>query len=86
MAMGVAAVGIGRLYCYALSAAGHNGIVRMYELLENEIMSALGLVGVSNYGEFNQGHLHFGEPLVNDPHVFSAFPLLNLDDPGYGGR
>lgn len=86
MAMGVEAVGIGRLYCYALSAAGHNGIVRMYEILENEIMSALGLVGATSYADLNASHLHFGEPLVNEPNVFSAFPLLNLDDPGYGGR
>jgi len=86
MAMGVEAVGIGRLYCYALAAEGHNGIVRMYEILANEIMSALGLDGVKNYGELTKAHLHFGEPLVNEPSVFSAFPLLNLDDPGYGGR
>lgn len=86
MAMGVEGVGIGRLYCYALAADGHNGIVRMLEILENEIKSALGLVGATSYADLNQGHLHFGEPLVNAPNVFSAFPLLNLDDPGYGGR
>ena len=86
MAMGVEGVAIGRLYCYALSAAGHNGIVRMYEILENEIMSALGLVGASSYADLDASHLHMGEPLVNEPNVFSAFPLLNLDDPGYGGR
>ena len=86
MAMGVEAVGIGRLYCYALSAAGHNGITRMYEILENEIVSALGLVGATSYADLSKSHLHFGEPLVTEPNVFSAFPLLNLDDPGYGGR
>lgn len=86
MAMGVEAVGIGRLYCYALAAEGHNGIVRMYEILENEIISALGLVGATSYADLEKSHLHFGEPLVNAPGVFSAFPLLNLDDPGYGGR
>lgn len=86
MAMGVEGVAIGRLYCYALSAAGHNGIVRMYEILEDEIRSALGLVGVTSFAELNASHLHFGEPLVREPSVFSAYPLLNLDDPGYGGR
>ena len=86
MAMGVEAVAIGRLYCYALAAEGHNGICRMYELLENEIISALGLVGATSYEDLNASHLHIGAPTVNDPHVFSAFPLLNLDDPGYGGR
>ena len=86
MAMGVEAVAVGRLYCYALAAAGAQGIVRMYELLESEIKSALGLSGVNSYSELNPSQLRFGEPMVCDPHVFSAFPLLNLDDPGYGGR
>lgn len=86
MAMGVEAVGIGRLYCYALAAAGAAGIVRMYEILENEIHAAMGLAGVASYGELTKAHLHFGEPLVTEPTVFSAFPLLNLNDPGYGGR
>ena len=86
MAMGVEAVAIGRLYCYALAAAGAPGIVRMYELLEDEIKSTLGLAGVTSYAGLGKSHLHFGEPMVREPHVFSAFPLLNLDDPGYGGR
>jgi isopentenyl diphosphate isomerase/L-lactate dehydrogenase-like FMN-dependent dehydrogenase len=86
MAMGVEAVAIGRLYCYALAAAGAPGIVRMYEILEDEIRSTLGLAGVTHYSQLTPSHLHFGEPLVREPHVFSAFPLLNLDDPGYGGR
>ena len=86
MAMGVEAVAIGRLYCYALSAAGASGIVRMYELLENEVRSALGLLGVTGYEELSPAYLRFDAPLVREPHVFSAFPLLNLHDSGYGGR
>lgn len=86
MAMGVEAIAVGRLYCYALAAAGASGIARMYEILEHEIRSTLGLTGVTRYSELDRSHLHFGEPMVREPHVFSAFPLLNLDDPGYGGR
>ena len=86
MAMGVEAVGIGRLYCYALAAAGADGVHRMYEILENEVMSALGLTGVTKFSELTRDHLAFNEPTVAEPHVLSAFPLLNLDDPGYGGR
>jgi glycolate oxidase len=86
MAMGVEAVAIGRLYCYAMAAAGVPGLVRLFELLENEIVSALGLAGATSYKDLTRAHLHFGEPLVTEPSVFSAFPLLNLDDPGYGGR
>ena len=45
IALGATAVGIGRLYCYALAAAGRPGIVRMLELLEDEIRRDLGLMG-----------------------------------------
>ncbi len=86
MAMGVEAVAIGRLYCYGLAAEGAAGIARVLEILEDEIKSALGLTGVTSFGELNRSHLHFGEVAVTEPGVFSAFPLLNLDDPGYGGR
>lgn len=86
MAMGVEAVGIGRLYCYALAALGAPGVVRMFEILENEVQSAMGLVGVTRYEQLDKSYLHMGAPMVADPHVHSAFPLLGLDDPGYGGR
>lgn len=86
IAMGADAVGIGRLYCYAMAAAGEAGIVRMLELLENEMVSAMGLLGVTRLADLGPGHLHHGAPAVREPSVFSAFPLLNLDDEGYGGR
>jgi glycolate oxidase len=86
MALGVEAIGIGRLYCYALTAAGAPGIVRMLEILEDEVHSGMGLSGVTNYGELDKSFLHFGAPSTNMPGVHSAFPLLGLDDPGYGGR
>lgn len=86
MALGCDIVGIGRLYCYALAARGEEGIIRMLEILEDEVIKAMGLSGVSKYSELTRGHLHFGAPMVARPHVHSAFPLLNLDDEGYGGR
>ena len=86
VALGADSVGIGRLFCYALTAAGAEGIVRMLEILEDEVVSALGLCGVTRFSELDKSHLHFGAPMVTDPHVHSAFPLLDLNDPGYGGR
>jgi len=85
-ALGVDTVGIGRLYCYALAARGAAGVVRLLELLEDEVIKAMGLSGVANYSELSRNHLYFGAPPVAQPHALSAFPLLNLDDPGYGGR
>ncbi len=86
MAMGVEAVAIGRLYCYALAAAGADGVVRMLEILEDEVKSARGLTGVTAWDQLDRSFLHHGAPSVTEPHVHSAFPLLDLTDPGYGGR
>ena len=86
MAMGVEAIAMGRLYCYAMAAAGAPGIVRMLEILEDETKSAMGLTGVTSWDELDKSYLHFGAPAVCEPHVHSAYPLLGLDDPGYGGR
>src|SRR5438876_2299459 len=41
LALGAHAIAVGRLYCYALAAAGGAGIVRMLELLEDEIRRSL---------------------------------------------
>ncbi len=84
--LGADMVGIGRLYCYAMAAAGAPGIERMLEILETEIISSLGLLGATSFKALERSHLHMGAPVVSDPRVHSAFPLLNLDDPGYGGR
>jgi len=76
IAAGAAIVGIGRLYCYALAAAGPAGIVRMLEILEDEVRSALGLLGVTRLAELDPGYLRFGAPAVAQPAALSAFPLL----------
>jgi glycolate oxidase len=47
IASGADLVGIGRLQCWALAAAGEAGIVRMLELLEDEVIRCLGLLGVT---------------------------------------
>jgi isopentenyl diphosphate isomerase/L-lactate dehydrogenase-like FMN-dependent dehydrogenase len=75
---------MGRLYCYALAAAGVEGAVRALEILEDEMYSALGLLGVSKTTELDKSYLHTAQP-TREANAFSAFPLLNLDDPGYSG-
>jgi isopentenyl diphosphate isomerase/L-lactate dehydrogenase-like FMN-dependent dehydrogenase len=86
IALGADMVGLGRVYCYALAAAGQAGVVRMLEILEDEMRSAMGLMGITSLAQLNPSYLHHNAPVVTQPHVFSAFPLLNLEDPGYGGR
>jgi len=78
IAMGADLVGIGRLQCWALAASGENGVLRMLELLEDEVIRCLGLLGVRNFGELDKSYLHQAAP-TNLPHVFSAFPLLEIE-------
>ena len=78
IAMGADLVGIGRLQCWALAANGEAGILRMLELLEDEVVRSLGLLGVRNFAELDKSYLH-AATATNLPHVFSAFPLLEID-------
>jgi isopentenyl diphosphate isomerase/L-lactate dehydrogenase-like FMN-dependent dehydrogenase len=76
IALGADAVAMGRMYCYALAAAGDAGVVTMLTLLEHEIGVALALAGARSLEELNPRFLHMGAPPVFAPHVHSAFPLL----------
>jgi glycolate oxidase len=76
MALGADAVGIARLYGFGLGAAGEAGVLRVLEILEEEIRSTLGLLGVACWSDLDQSYLHFGAPLVREPGYGSAFPLL----------
>jgi isopentenyl diphosphate isomerase/L-lactate dehydrogenase-like FMN-dependent dehydrogenase len=76
VALDADAVGIGRLYCYALAAEGERGVARLLEILEQEVMVAMALAGARSLAELNRSFLHFGAPPVVAPHVHSAFPLL----------
>jgi isopentenyl diphosphate isomerase/L-lactate dehydrogenase-like FMN-dependent dehydrogenase len=82
VALGADAVGIGRLYCYGLAAAGAAGAVRVLELLETEIGIALGLLGVTSLAALDKSYLRAAAP-VGQPHGVSAFPLIDLADLGY---
>jgi isopentenyl diphosphate isomerase/L-lactate dehydrogenase-like FMN-dependent dehydrogenase len=78
IALGADLVLVGRLYCYAIAAAGAAGLTRMLEILENEVHQSLGLLGVTGFKQVNRSHV-CPAPSPTLPHVHSAFPLLNLD-------
>ena len=82
IASGADLVGIGRMQCYALAAAGQAGVLRLLELLEDEVNRCLGLLGVNSFAELDRSYLHAAMP-TTQPHVFSAFPLLKIDDYRY---
>jgi len=82
IAAGADLVGLGRMQCYALAAAGEAGVVRMLELLADEVSRCLGLLGVRAFSELDRSYLHSAAP-TNPPHVLSAFPLLHIEDYRY---
>ena len=53
ISLGARAVGVGKLQGLALAAAGEAGITRMLELLELEIHTMLGLMGVKSLKQLN---------------------------------
>jgi isopentenyl diphosphate isomerase/L-lactate dehydrogenase-like FMN-dependent dehydrogenase len=82
IAAGASLVGLGRLQCYALAAGGEDALVRLLELLEDEVMRCLGLLGVSRFADLDRSYLHAAPP-VTVPHVLSAFPLLKIEEYRY---
>lgn len=76
LALGADVVGIGRLACCGLAAAGAPGLVRVLELLEDEIRICLGLLGATRVAALDPSYLHPAPP-VTPPHATSAFPLLH---------
>ncbi len=82
MILGADLVGLGRMQCYGLAAAGQAGIVRMLELIEDEVQRSLGLLGVTSFAELDRSYLRAAAP-ANPPHVLSAFPLLQIEDYRY---
>ena len=80
MVLGADAVGIGRLEAIAMAAGGREGVVRMLRILEHEIVTCLGLLGVTGWDELDASYLHRAVP-VDPPGVLSALPFLDLDSP-----
>ena len=84
IAAGADLVGMGRMQCYALAAGGGPAIIRMLELIEDEVQRSLGLLGVTTFAELDRSNLHPAAPTAM-PGVLSAFPLLGIER-GRDGR
>ena len=57
IALGAAAVAIGRPYCYALALAGSAGVQRVVEILRAELAAAMMLSGVATLGSIDSSVL-----------------------------
>ncbi len=75
IALGARAVGVGKLQGLALAAAGEAGIARMLELLELEIRTMMGLMGVTSLAQLNPSWLRPTQP-VTGASITSAYPYF----------
>jgi glycolate oxidase len=72
LALGADVVSLGRLQGWALAAGGSAGVVRMLEILEDELISAMGLCGLPSLGAVTPRLVCKADP-VTDPHEMSAW-------------
>jgi isopentenyl diphosphate isomerase/L-lactate dehydrogenase-like FMN-dependent dehydrogenase len=72
LALGAKVVAIGKLQGWGLGAGGQAGLVRVLEILEGEIITSMGLLGVSRIDELEPAHLCKTQPL-GPVHEMSAF-------------
>ena len=64
IALGARAVAIGRLTGYGLAANGKDGLVRVLEILEHEMISAMGLLGITRIDELGPEFVREAESVV----------------------
>ena len=72
VAMGARAVALGKMQGWGLAADGQAGIVRMLELLEDEIIVAMALLGVTSIDQLDSSYVCSAEA-VTPPHEMSAW-------------
>ena len=72
IALGVKAVAIGKLQGWGLGAAGADGLVRLLEILEEEIIVAMALLGVTSIDQLSPNYVCKAEA-VTPPHEMSTW-------------
>ena len=82
LALGADMVGLGRMQCFALAAGGEDALVRLLELLQQEMQIAMGLLGVTRIRDLDKSYIAKAHAVV-PPTMLSAFPLLSLDEKSF---
>ena len=70
---------VGKLQGWGLAADGKDGLVRVLEILEDEMTSAMGLMGITAVNQLSPNYVTRGE-MVTPPHEMSGW--VNI--PGTG--
>jgi glycolate oxidase len=72
VALGANAVGVGKLLGWSLAAGGQAAIERMLELLEIEIRTSMGLMGITSLAQLNPSWVRPAAPVATG--TTSAYP------------
>jgi glycolate oxidase len=72
VALGADVVALGRMQAWGLAAGGKDGIVRMLEILEDELVCAMGLVGLTSLSQVTPKYVCKAEA-VTPPHEMSGW-------------
>jgi glycolate oxidase len=73
LCLGARAVGVGKMLGWALAAAGEAGLKRMLELMDLEIRTAMGLMGVTSLAQLNPSWVRPAQP-VRPASQTNAYP------------
>ena len=72
LALGAQAVAIGKLQGWGLGAGGQQGLVRVLEILESEIITAMALLGITRIDQLTPEYVCKSQPIALS-HEMSAF-------------
>ena len=75
IALGATAVGIGKLQALALGAGGAAALHRALEILEEEVVVNLGLMGVTRFSDLTPNNLR-ALPALGSDHPLAPFPVV----------
>ena len=78
VALGADAVALGRLQAWGLAAGGKDGVIRMLEILEDELISAMGLTGLTSIAQATPKYVCKATP-VTPPHEMSSWVNMPVD-------
>lgn len=85
LCLGARAVGVGKLLGWALAAAGEPGLKRMLELMDVEIRTAMGLMGVTSLSQLNPSWVRPAQP-VRPASQTNAYPWFEEQNGRRGRR
>jgi isopentenyl diphosphate isomerase/L-lactate dehydrogenase-like FMN-dependent dehydrogenase len=72
IALGADVVALGRLQGWGLAAGSQAGVVRMLEILEDELVSAMGLTGLTSIDQVSEKYICHAEPVI-EAHEMSSW-------------